>query len=96
MAISLCACAPKVANNTLGVDRELNYCNEQVQKTLSSIGDTTMMPRNILAGQSDWNLVPVRIEESGQSVSGPGYCGTITKIQKVKRCWRQPGITLKF
>jgi unsaturated chondroitin disaccharide hydrolase len=63
MAISLCACAPKVANNTLGVDRELNYCNEQVQKTLSSIGDTTMMPRNILAGQSDWNLVPVRIEE---------------------------------
>lgn len=63
MAISLCACAPKVANNTLDVDRELNYCNEQVQKTLSRIGDTTMMPRNILAGQAHWNLVPVRIEE---------------------------------
>lgn len=63
MAISLCACAPKVSNNTLDVDRELNYCNEQVQKTLSRIGDTTMMPRNILAGQAHWNLVPVRIEE---------------------------------
>lgn len=63
IAISLCACAPKVANNTLDVDRELNYCNEQIQKTLNRIGDTTMMPRNILTGQSDWNLVPVRIEE---------------------------------
>jgi unsaturated chondroitin disaccharide hydrolase len=63
IAISLCACAPKVVNNTLDVDQELNYCNEQIQKTLSRIGDTTMMPRNILAGQSEWNLVPVKIEE---------------------------------
>lgn len=63
MAISLCSCAPKVANNTLDVDRELNYCKEQIQKTLDRIGDTTLVPRNILAGQSDWNLVPVRIEE---------------------------------
>lgn len=63
MAISLCACAPRVVNNTLDVDRELSYCNKQVQETLNRIGDTTMMPRNILAGQSDWNLVPVRIEE---------------------------------
>lgn len=63
MAVSLCSCAPKVANNTLDVDRELNYCNEQIQKTLDRIGDTAMVPRNILAGQSDWNLVPVRIEE---------------------------------
>jgi unsaturated chondroitin disaccharide hydrolase len=63
MAISLCACAPKVVSNTLDVDQELNYCNEQIQKTLSRIGDTTMMPRNILAGQSEWNLVPVKIEE---------------------------------
>lgn len=63
MAISLCACMPKVANNTLDTDRELNYCNEQIQKTLNRIGDTTMVPRNILAGQTGWNLVPVRIEE---------------------------------
>ncbi|MEA5129540.1 MAG: glycoside hydrolase family 88 protein [Proteiniphilum sp.] len=63
MAISLCACAPKVANNTLDVDRELNYCNEQIQKTLTHIGDITMMPRNILEGQTHWNLVPVKIEE---------------------------------
>lgn len=63
MAISLCACTPKVASYAFDVDRELNYCDTQIQKTLNRIGDTTMVPRNILAGQSDWNLVPVRIDE---------------------------------
>lgn len=63
MAISLCACTPKADNPTFDVDRNLSYCNEQVMSTLSRIGDTTMIPRNILAEQSDWNLVPVRIEE---------------------------------
>jgi unsaturated chondroitin disaccharide hydrolase len=63
MAISLCACTPKADNPTFDVDRNLSYCNEQVVSTLSRIGDTTMIPRNILAEQSDWNLVPVRIEE---------------------------------
>lgn len=63
MAISLCACTPKVANHTFDVDSELNYCNKQINKTLSRIGYSSMMPRNILSGQSDWNLVPVRIEE---------------------------------
>jgi len=63
MAISFCACTPKVSNHTFDVDRELNYCSKQIHRALSRISDTTMMPRNILAGQSDWNLVPVRIEE---------------------------------
>lgn len=63
MAISLCTCTPKVDNPTFDVDSELDYCNKQINRTLSHIGDSTMMPRNILSGQSDWNLVPVRIEE---------------------------------
>ena len=63
LAISLCACAPKDAHKDLDVESELNYCNDQIQKTLNSIGDTTMVPRNILSGQSEWNLVPVRIDE---------------------------------
>lgn len=63
MAISFCACTPKVANHTFDVDSELNYCKRQINKSLSRIGDSTMIPRNILSGQSDWNLVPVRIEE---------------------------------
>ena len=63
LAISLCACAPKDAHKDLDVESELDYCNDQIQKTLNSIGDTTMVPRNILSGQSEWNLVPVRIDE---------------------------------
>lgn len=63
MAISICACTPKVANPTLDLDSELDYCNKQIQRTLSRVGDSTMVPRNILNGQSDWNLVPVRIQE---------------------------------
>ena len=63
LAISLCACAPKDAHKDLDVGSELDYCNDQIQKTLNSIGDTTMVPRNILSGQSEWNLVPVRIDE---------------------------------
>jgi unsaturated chondroitin disaccharide hydrolase len=62
-AISLCACASKATHKILDVESELNYCNNQIQKTLNSIGDTSMLPRNILSGQSEWNLVPVRIEE---------------------------------
>lgn len=63
MAITICACTPKVANPTLDLDSELDYCNKQIQRTLSRVGDSTMVPRNILNGQSDWNLVPVRIQE---------------------------------
>lgn len=45
------------------VDKALDYCNGQIERTLSEIGDTTMMPRNILKEQQSWNLVPVCIEE---------------------------------
>ncbi|GAB1416362.1 glycoside hydrolase family 88 protein [Paludibacter sp.] len=58
----LCSCSSKVVD-TLDVDKELNYCNVQIEKTLSQIENTTMMPRNILAEQTLWNLVPVKIEE---------------------------------
>lgn len=63
IAISLYSCMSKVANKTLDVDGELNYCNQKIQETLNSIGVNTMVPRNILSGQTGWNLVPVRIEE---------------------------------
>lgn len=58
----LCSCSSKVVD-TLDVDKELNYCNVQIEKTLSQIENTTMMPRNILPEQTSWNLVPVKIEE---------------------------------
>ncbi len=63
LAVCVYSCSSKMTNNAFNVENELNYCNEQVQKTLSCIGDTTLVPRNVLNGQSEWNLVPVRIEE---------------------------------
>lgn len=63
LSVFLYSCTSKVSNNTLDVERELNYCNKQIQKTLNHIGDTTMIPRNVLTGQTHWNLVPVRIDE---------------------------------
>lgn len=42
-------------------DGALGYCNNQIKQTLFEIGDTTMMPRNILNNQAHWNLVQVSI-----------------------------------
>lgn len=43
------------------VDSALVYCNSQIHRTLDALAedggiDYTMMPRNILGGQSSWNL----------------------------------------
>lgn len=45
------------------VNGALAYCSIQVKKTLSEIGDTTMIPRNIMSEEVSWNLRPVQIEE---------------------------------
>ena len=55
----LAACS--TSKEELIVDKELDYCNRQVHRTLDIMRgkgdkiDYTMMPRNILDGQYDWN-----------------------------------------
>lgn len=55
----LAACS--ISKEELIVDKELDYCNRQVHRTLDIMRgkggkiDYTMMPRNILDGQYDWN-----------------------------------------
>lgn len=56
-------CAPKNTIQGLDAAKQLEYCERQVELTLAEIGDTTMMPRNIMAEQTRWNLVPVNIQE---------------------------------
>lgn len=63
MLIFLLSCNSKVNNLSVDAGKELDYCSKQIRKSLSNIDDTTKVPRNILPGQSDWNLVPVSIEE---------------------------------
>lgn len=55
----LFSCSPK--GGQFDCDGALNYCDNQVKRTLDEIGDTTMMPRNILDNQTRWNLIPVSI-----------------------------------
>lgn len=51
------------------MDRALEYCDRQVHRTLEVMHgkgrevDYTMMPRNIMDGQSDWNYRKVSKEE---------------------------------
>lgn len=63
MLIFVLSCNSKVNNLSVDAGKELDYCSKQIRKSLSNIDDTTKVPRNILPGQSDWNLVPVSIEE---------------------------------
>ena len=70
VGIGLCllsACTE--VDNKLEVDRALEYCDRQVYRTLEVMHgkgrevDYTMMPRNIMDGQSDWNYRKVSKEE---------------------------------
>ena len=44
---------------------ELDYCREQVQRTLNEIGDTTLLPINILDSLSHWKLSSIDAWTSG-------------------------------
>ena len=77
-ALGICLLAAcTTTENKFRVDEALDYCSRQVERTLNRLHDAngavdyTMMPRNILNGQSDWNGVPV---------FGPVCCGMITNI----------------
>ena len=69
--ILLVSCADRANNSNNGhiattdfkVDKNIEYCLEQALRTLDEIGDTTMIPRNILKGERCWNLRPVIISE---------------------------------
>lgn len=90
VGIGLCllsACTE--VDNKLEVDRALEYCDRQVHRTLEVMHgkgrevDYTMMPRNIMDGQSDWNYRKVSKEEWCGGF-WPG-CGMIMNIHKIRK-----------
>jgi unsaturated chondroitin disaccharide hydrolase len=56
------ACASNIKTE-LDVNKELEYCNLQIQKTLTGIEGKTQIPRSIAAGSKEWKLVPATIGE---------------------------------
>lgn len=56
-------CSNGNSMSEFNVDSNLEYCHKQVLRTLEEIGDTTLIPRNIMKDQQQWNLYPAVIEE---------------------------------
>ena len=76
--LGFCTCAHQ-PSGTLDVNKALDYCAEQTQRTLTELKtdsgiDYTMMPRNIMAG------VPV---------SGRVCSGMITNIHRISTFWKK-------
>ncbi|MDR3062215.1 MAG: glycoside hydrolase family 88 protein [Dysgonamonadaceae bacterium] len=61
--IIMTSCSTGKQEESFDVNRALKYCDTQVKRTLAEIGDTVMMPRNIMDSLSHWSLVPVEISE---------------------------------
>ena len=57
------SCSIKKDNPLFDVNEALKYCDKQIKKTLSEIGDTSLMPRNIMDSLNHWKLVPVTVDE---------------------------------
>lgn len=63
LAVTVTACYQKTVDKPFDVERSLDYCNTQVNKTLIEIRGINRMPRNIMDSLTIWELVPVCIGE---------------------------------
>ena len=63
LAVSFLSCTGNKNQAILDVDKELTYCQTQINRTLSEISRKDMMPRNIMDSLTRWKLVPVEISE---------------------------------
>jgi Highly conserved protein containing a thioredoxin domain len=61
--VMICTACTAKKTDMLDVDQALKYCHMQTERTLSAIGRTDSIPRNILKDQTCWNLVPVTVKE---------------------------------
>ena len=63
LAVCFLSCSREKENTLLDINSELNYCDNQIHKTLREIEGRNMMPRNIPDSLTHWNLVPIAISE---------------------------------
>lgn len=63
LAILLLSSCEEKKDTALDTNKELSYCESQVNKTLTEISGKNMMPRNIMDSLNHWKLVPVEISE---------------------------------
>lgn len=54
-----------IKKETFNAESGLNYCESQIQRTLDEIGDTTLLPNNIMDSLSHWKLSSIDAWTSG-------------------------------
>lgn len=99
----LAACS--ISKEELIVDKELDYCNRQVHRTLDIMRgkggkiDYTMMPRNILDGPSTTGIIARLRKMNGAAAFWPGilwYDYEYTGDEKIKEEAEKFTASLKF
>ena len=65
LMLSSCVKQANVEETSYDVNSQLDYCHQQVEKALTALQpyDFTMMPRNILEGETTWNCRKATPEE---------------------------------
>lgn len=63
LVVFFLSCSIEKNNTKPDVEKDLNYCRNQITKTLAEISGKDMMPRNIMDSLNHWKLVPVDIAE---------------------------------
>jgi len=64
---------------------ELDYCDQQIYKTLEQIGDTTMLPINIMDSLTGWHLMSIHAWTSGFWPGILWYDYENTRDEKIKQ-----------
>lgn len=72
-------------DNKLDVKSALSYCNVQLQRTLSEMGDTTLVPHNIPDSLVHWTLVSIYDWTSGFFPGSLWYNYEYTQDEAVKQ-----------
>jgi unsaturated chondroitin disaccharide hydrolase len=61
--LSICIFSCTTKEQAFDVEKQLDYCNKQIHKTLIEIQGQDSMPRNIPESLTTWKLVPVEISD---------------------------------
>ena len=63
LTMCIASCSDRDKQDPFNVNKELDYCNNQIHRTIQEIKGQEMMPRNIPDSLTNWNLVPIDISE---------------------------------
>jgi unsaturated chondroitin disaccharide hydrolase len=63
--LSICFVSCKTKSTSFDADKEIEYCIAQASKTLNTLKDSSLIPRSIANGKSEWRFVNYRDWTSG-------------------------------